>query len=715
MTPAALAAIQGPRALSPPPRPPWGGEVSPAPPPDPATAHAGDSPQLLDPVTLVAIPPKGAPGCISSAAMHSHLAVAQAISEGLTDPAPEIPEGLSSCLSEMSQMTPSEHIEHQRRCLGALRAAAKELASADRELLEGAAPSVRAVLSAASPGGLRVSLIERYMRHIDHPDTDLPRDLREGFPLVGDIPVSPAAPPAPVRSAKLSLSSLLQEATSLAPRLVEQHSAPPRDSASRAAEREVFSQTQADVSLGRMGPLRPLGSSGTGPPYTRRFGVTQTSSHGKAKLRCIDDFAQSLVNDAVSVDRRIRMGRISDLVEAARRLRQSRPDAPLSVLKSDFQAAYRSCPIHPDHVPLANILVRDPDSGELRVSAQYAMPFGAVSAVYAWDRLGDALTCILQKVFLFPVSRYVDDLFMPVWDEHSRESRRILLEAVSLFGAVLSPEKTPEPSSSMPVLGVLVVIDRDSVHLSIEQHRIDFWLSELARLRGLRGAHRRHLACRMAGRLEFAAAASWGAMPRSHFNGLYRLASGSPLDEGAAADIAWLLSLMVASPPERTLFLAPHEEPPLVLYTDASGSPANGLGAVLFDGDRTTWTSCRCPPKLMGLFRQRKTQINLLEVCGVILGLWTFEAKIRGRRLVIFVDNQAALGALKKGRSSVPDLNTLVSVCRELLAHSASRPVFFWVPSELNWADAPSRGQAPLRGDKTVPVTHWQCLGALFA
>ena len=647
--------------------------------------------------------------------MRSHLAVAQGISDGLTDPTADIPEGLSFCLSEMSGMSPLEHIRHQRKRLKELRIAAEELAAADRDLIEKAPPTVGAVLSAASPGGLRVSLIKRYLDEISHPDSDLPRDLSQGFPLVGDIPVSPVAPPATVRTARISTAELLAEAAELAPRLLNQHSAPPRDEASRKAEEEILSQTLADIEAGRMGPLVAPGFGGAGPPYTRRFGVTQTSSHGKSKLRCIDDFAQSLINDSVSVSRRIRMGRISDLVEAARRLRLHRPEAPLHVLKSDFQAAYRSCPIHPEHVPLANVLIRDPHSGDLRVSPQYAMPFGAVSAVYAWDRLGEAFTSILQRVFLFPVSRYVDDLFMPVWAEHSKESREILLEVISLFGAVLSPEKTPAPCTSMPVLGVLVSIDGDSVNLSIEEHRIEFWLSELQRLAGLSGVHRRHLACRMAGRLEFAASAAWGARPRSHFNGLYKLSSGSPLDDLVTGDLSYLLDLMASSPPSRTLFLAPRGDTPLVLYTDASGAPANGLGAVLVDGEKVTWTSCRCPSRLLECFRPRKTQINLLEVCGVILGLWTFSQEISGRRLVVFIDNQAALGATRSGRSSVSDLNALVSVCRELVSGCSAEPVFLWVPSELNWADAPSRGTRPISGDWVAPLTRWQTLGNLFA
>eukprot|EP00972_Heterocapsa_arctica_P037909 5580061-Heterocapsa_arctica.AAC.1 len=66
------------------------------------------------------------------------------------------------------------------------------------------------------------------------------------------------------------------------------------------------------------------------------------------------------------------------------------------------------------------------------------MPFGAVAAVYAWDCLGEAFNAVLRKVFLFPASRYVDDLFMPVWGSHAGESRTMLLEIINLFGAILS-------------------------------------------------------------------------------------------------------------------------------------------------------------------------------------------------------------------------------------------------------------------------------------
>eukprot|EP00972_Heterocapsa_arctica_P042243 6227370-Heterocapsa_arctica.AAC.1 len=70
---------------------------------------------------------------------------------------------------------------------------------------------------------------------------------------------------------------------------------------------------------------------------------------GVPKFRCIDDFAQSRVNDTVNVSRRIRMGYISDLTTSLRRLRRAHPKHRLHVQISDFKAAYRSCPIRPAH------------------------------------------------------------------------------------------------------------------------------------------------------------------------------------------------------------------------------------------------------------------------------------------------------------------------------------------------------------------------------
>ena len=91
---------------------------------------------------------------------------------------------------------------------------------------------------------------------------------------------------------------------------------------------------------------------------------------------------------------------------------------------------------------------------------------------------------------------------------------------------------------------------------------------------------------------------------------------------------------------------------------------------------------------------QREGRIDALEGEAFLLAL-RHAVRDRGRRrrrMLGFVDNQALLGAARKGRSSAP---RLLGVCRRIAALALFADIrlhFRFVPSELNVADAPSRG-----------------------
>ena len=89
----------------------------------------------------------------------------------------------------------------------------------------------------------------------------------------------------------------------------------------------------------------------------------------------------------------------------------------------------------------------------------------------------------------------------------------------------------------------------------------------------------------------------------------------------------------------------------------------------------------------------RKVYIHLLEGEALVLGLkWLLRAKKNyGKRLVIFVDNQTLLGALKKGRSSKKSLNKICRKVAALVGASNCKLELFYIKSELNPADKPSR------------------------
>jgi hypothetical protein len=62
-----------------------------------------------------------------------------------------------------------------------------------------------------------------------------------------------------------------------------------------------------------------------------------------------------------------------------------------------------------------------------------------------------------------------------------------------------------------------------------------------------------------------------------------------------------------------------------------------------------------------------------------------------GRKLLLFTDSQVALGALRKGRSSSPLLLRRLRTISSWLLASGLRLLLYWIPSEDNPADEPSR------------------------
>jgi len=85
--------------------------------------------------------------------------------------------------------------------------------------------------------------------------------------------------------------------------------------------------------------------------------------------------------------------------------------------------------------------------------------------------------------------------------------------------------------------------------------------------------------------------------------------------------------------------------------------------------------------------------INMLEGHAILLGL-RHATRVRalwGSRVPFLVDSSVMVGALRKGRSSSPGIN---SVCRRAAAVQLAtniRPIWVWCPTAINPADAPSR------------------------
>jgi hypothetical protein len=299
--------------------------------------------------------------------------------------------------------------------------------------------------------------------------------------------------------------------------------------------------------------------------------------------------------------------------------------------------------------------------------------------------------------------RYVDDLFGAFFTSCSLRTRDMLIEIVGLLGLRLDPDKTPTPSSTMLVLGVVITIVRVQglvfALLSIDPAKNAVWLRDL-RTSHHTGRLSPPQAEVMAGRLEFAASAVLGKGHRHRIRTLYDHARQHHYDISTnhllLDDINWWISLLSSHTLSRRVQVTGDLAPPWLLYTDAEGK--GGIGAVLFPPVSTTpsqWFADTCPKDITASFHHRKTQIVPLEALAVLVAILHFSDLIKGSRLIIMVDNTSVVGALLKGSSRKPDINHIIG-CTLMTAHARDIEVFVhWVPSRFNVADLPSRGKPP--------------------
>ena len=376
--------------------------------------------------------------------------------------------------------------------------------------------SVKRVLQNTGPGGANTVALDQELQRIGYTDLVGSR-LEEGMPIAGELP----------------LTGLWEEVRSKAPertvdelRRIGSDFKTLRQRCNAAVEdavaAEIWRQTRAEVGthLSKPTPF-DWGSADTiHRVLTFRFGVEQASSKGCVKIRCIDDFKASGVNSTVGVPESIHHDHIDSLLETAKAIHRSGHQPVL--LKADFKGAYRSIPISPEQVDLAQILVRDTDENMWVTLRQLAHPFGAVAAVYAWERVGGAIVAILRSLGL-PVFRYVDDLFAVVPEAAGRAARKVIEDVVAAFGFTLAQDKTEGPAKEMVILGVRLECRSASIRLEPDPRKRQLWIRSITDSLAT-GIVRRRDAEKLAGRLLFSRCSIFGGVGAAQLRRIYACA-----------------------------------------------------------------------------------------------------------------------------------------------------------------------------------------------
>ena len=149
---------------------------------------------------------------------------------------------------------------------------------------------------------------------------------------------------------------------------------------------------------------------------------------------------------------------------------------------------------------------------------------------------------------------------------------------------------------------------------------------------------------------------------------------------------------------------------PVVIFTDGAceGSEVT-IGAVLFDDDfgPPEHFGYRVPERVWNGWKSKASQLQVIgqaEIAPVIIAKLTWADRIRNRKVIVFIDNEAArIGLVRSYSPSLPSLK-LIGQSIDLDILSSTSCWYARVPTLANPADLPSRLQ---------PSEYLKAIGAI--
>ena len=139
----------------------------------------------------------------------------------------------------------------------------------------------------------------------------------------------------------------------------------------------------------------------------RRFAVVKGG-----KVRCIDNYSESQVNDAVTMRSKTTVDGHDTLaamcVTTIKAYREQGKTHALKARSFDLKSAYRPLPIAESSLKWARICVLNPTSGKPEIFQQLSMPFAVKGSVLAFIRCARALQWLAFQIFIIN-SCYCDD------------------------------------------------------------------------------------------------------------------------------------------------------------------------------------------------------------------------------------------------------------------------------------------------------------------
>lgn len=464
----------------------------------------------------------------------------------------------------------------------------------------------------------------------------------------------------------------------------------------------IYHEAMAEVEKGILhGPV-PLEELPENFLPMRRFCVEQSTLEGATKLRHCDNSKKSNLNSLYANRTPVELYGNDEVLAGARAFaagvkeqgkKEMRPEGPnFGFIKLDHKEAYRHCAIKRKHFRFGVVCCEDPSSGELLFFVALLGTFGPGANVLNYNVLSRVCQTLVRRILAVPCTAFFDDFVAPC---ALAEAPAILADVIYLLRDLLGQDFREEKcnwGAKIKYLGLFLNWEEDAfLKAEIGEARREKILALLEE-RLHEGKLAPQHAETLAGKLGFASGGIHGRLGRPFLQPVY----GRIYSQSGRWDIAGRLKSALewwkwALPTENKGALTrkvdvSRAEARVILATDAC---LDHLGAVL-EGpgeNKPVKKQLSAPATLTS----ESTQV--IEGEAVLTALGTFKGILKGRRVLLFVDNTAPQGALVKGHSSNAQVANIVYKIHQLAFKLEPDIWFERVSSKANPADGPSRRQ----------------------
>ena len=571
---------------------------------------------------------------------------------------------------------------------------------------------------AAVVANKKIALFQRMLQDIQYDDPGVLEYLTEGVKVMGTLEetgIWAKGGTAPT----VSIEAVLRCAKQAQQSMMSRREPTPLDE-------EVWKITLEEVEDGLLfGPLTPKEvEQKLGPLWTgaKRFGLRQ----GK-KTRPIDDFSVNLINAAFGSKEKISLSGLEEVTAKIRAWMEIASNDRFSILDkgsklytgtvhrgwkeghamelvgrvADLRRAYKQVPLSPLHSFASVIAVLNPRTGSPSLFISTSLSFGQTAAVYAFLRLSRALSTIASKLFMVGSIAYFDD-FTKVEPKATSETALTTFEGLMcLLGweIAVGPDKRFPFQTVFDSLGArfdLTHIRSGSFKIINKEGRVQS-IVELAE-QALRSKLPVNILRAIQGKVIFAEGLSLCRVSAPFTNAVAEKVR-EPWDSKVDELVSWALKDLVAKLQTMRPRVIGHrsKDPPVIIYTDgACEEDVVTIGGVIFPpgGSRPEQFGLRVPERVWSLWKRKPDQkqvIGQAEIMPVIVAKLTWSKYLQGRRVIIFIDNEAArIGLVRSYSPSLPSLR-IISASIECDLKLNCMSWYARVPTCANCADAPSR------------------------